>query len=63
MSPTTKPASGCVCKTGKMRLDRIRHQPIVGIKKNYILTGAGTEARVARFGQTPIFLSHTFHRG
>ena len=46
-----------------MRLHRIWNKPVVGIQENDMGSGAGTEARVARLSQTPIFLSHTSSTG
>ena len=43
-----------------MRLDRVRHQPIVGVKEDHILAFARTKAGIARPGQTLVFLMHAF---
>ena len=49
-------------KTGEVRLDSVRRQPIIGIKENHILALAGTETGIARSGQSLVFLLHTLHR-
>src|SRR5262245_56182405 len=58
-----EPCLRVLCETGQMRLHRVRRQAVVGVKKKDVFPTAGTEARVARLSQAPIFLSHTLSTG
>src|SRR4030095_12539083 len=50
------------CKTTQVRLDRMRHQPIISVEEDNIVAPTRTETCVARSRKSQVLLLHTLHR-